>query len=112
MNYLETAELILRGAPRHIFVADKTFQPRVADGRAKGFKLFARALGGQFNATVGLITHVAGNFKSGDDGLRGVAEPDALHVAGIKNPHATAVCDWHWFRHAGDVAIAGGRTQC
>jgi hypothetical protein len=53
MNYLETAKIILRGAPRHIFVVDKTFQPGVADGGPEGFQLFARTLGGQFDATVG-----------------------------------------------------------
>jgi hypothetical protein len=59
------------------------------------------ALGDQFDAAVGQITHNTGNFKSGGGGSRGVAEPDALHVTGINNPHAAAVCDWHLLRHAG-----------
>ena len=101
MNYLETAEFILRGAPRYIFVADKSFQPRVANARTEGFKLFARALGRQFDAAVGQVTHYPGNIKPGGDGFRGVAEPDALHAAGIKHPHTTAVGGWHWFRHTG-----------
>ena len=100
MNYLKTAEYILRGAPRHTFVADKRLQPRVANSRAEGFKLFARAFGDQFDAAVGQITHNAGNFKSGGDGFRGVTEPDALHVAGVKNPHAAAFGNWHLFQHA------------
>ena len=85
MHYFKTAKFILRGAPRYIFVADKMFQPRVANGGAEGFELFARAFGGQFDAAVGQITHNAGNFKSGGDGFRGVAKTDTLHMAGIKN---------------------------
>lgn len=83
MDYLETAKIILRGAPRHIFIVDKMFQSRVADGRAEGFEFFARTLGGQFDATVRQVTHGAGNIKSSGDRFRGVTKTHTLHAAGI-----------------------------
>jgi hypothetical protein len=39
------------------------------------------AFGDEFDATVGQVTHVAGDFKSGGDGFGGVTEADALHAA-------------------------------
>ncbi len=101
MNYLETAEFILRGAPRHIFIVDKMFQAGVADGCAEGLEFLVPALGCQFDAAVGQSTHGAGNIKSGGHGFRGVAKADALHMAGIQDVQTAAVRDWRAFGHAG-----------
>ena len=81
------------------------------------------AFGDEFDAAVGQVADGAGDFKTGGDGLGGVAEPDALHAAGIKNIHAAAVGNgrggWRLNRHGrmkpksggvGAMFFAAGRT--
>ena len=92
-NYFKTTNIILSGAPRHSLAADKGFQSRIAYGIAESSKLFAHTFGDQLDSTVGQIAHGAGDFKSGGDGFRGVAESNTLHMAGIKNFHAAAACN-------------------
>src|SRR5208283_3886839 len=82
-------------SPGNIFVPNKMIQARLADCPAKGFQLVAGAFRGQFHSPAGQVTHRAGHVEAGGDRFRGVPEPDALHVARIKNLHSPATYSIH-----------------
>jgi len=99
VNYFKTAKLILRGAPRYIFAADKRFQPRVADGRAEGFQFFARAFGDQCDAAVDTLRTTPETSNPAATVSR-CSETRRPARAGIKNFQAAAAGNWHLLRHA------------
>ena len=90
----KTAKFILCCGPIYLLVADKASKTFSPDGGAKGSEFFARAFSNEFDAAVGQVADVAGDFKTGGDGLDGITKPDALHAARIKNFQAQAVCGW------------------
>ena len=108
----KSMKFIFRNAPIYMFVPNKSSKTCVPDGGVESLQFRARALGDQFDAAVRQIADNASDFKSGGHGFGGVTEPDALHAAGIKNPHAAPAGDWLAFAARRDEAKAGRRMQC
>lgn len=73
----------------YLLVADKASKTFVANRGAKRLQFFGPAFGDEFDAAIGKIADAAADFKTGGDGLYGVAKPNALDAARIKNTQAT-----------------------
>src|SRR5262249_1365489 len=79
--------------PLHFFLPDKMVQTRVANGLTKGLELVLRAFPQQLDTPVRQIPNRAGDLKAGGHRFHGIAKPDALHAARVKNVNSPAVHD-------------------
>ena len=61
----------------------------------KRFQFVFGAFRDQLHSAAGQIADRAGHFKAGGDRFHGVAEPDALHLARVKNLHSPAIHTIH-----------------
>src|SRR5512140_2156305 len=89
--YFEPAKLVLRFRPGNLLVANKMLQTGLANALAERLQFVFRALGDEFNPTVGQVAHRAGDLVPASRALGGITESHTLHAPRVKNLHSPAI---------------------
>src|SRR6266446_6248110 len=87
----EPAKFVLSLNPTDIFFLNKMLQTGGSDRLPKGLQLVLGAFGHQFDSPISQIADRAGDFESAGNRSGGIAKPDTLHAARVKNLHPCAI---------------------